>query len=78
MWVGDPNFEARGCTVFAGVQLEAMPLPACSSNLFCTGKVSCYFIHRDKLRNISDWASITIKYSPGIDTWIRGETGVLT
>lgn len=77
MWVGDPNFEARGCSLFGGIKLEPKSFAVCNSGVFCMGKVSCYFIHKDKLRNAFDWRSIIKQYNYGIDTWVLGESGVL-
>jgi hypothetical protein len=78
MWVGDPNFEARGCSGFGAAKLEEINFfPKCNMTNYCQGKVSCYFIHKDKLRNVSDWRTIMSKYPPGIDTWIKADSGVL-
>tara|TARA_B110001454_G_scaffold28073_1_gene27436 strand:+ start:29086 stop:29529 length:444 start_codon:yes stop_codon:yes gene_type:complete len=78
MWVGDPNFEARGCSAFGDAPLEEINFfPKCKMTNYCVGKVSCYFIHKDRLRNVSDWRTIIDKYPAGIDTWIKGDSGVL-
>jgi hypothetical protein len=76
-WVGDPNFEARGCKMMPGEKLTLAQFPICQNKVLCSGKMNCYFIHKDKLSTNLNWIQLTNSLQPGIDTWILADAPAL-